>query len=146
MQRRTAPGGAANPNGILDEVSIYGGLELGGYDTNTPLADGGLTSDANEYLGDGAKNLSMVLSPVSGVRAGSYFYFGTDSKFRGLNVALQTPGAWTTTPGNLAWEYWNGTAWGNLEVTAGFADSTDQLTRNGTVSWTADPPGGRPTR
>ena len=139
------PGGAgANANGILDEVHIYGGLELSAYDTNTPLAHAGLTSDAGEYLADPAKNWSLGLTPVGSGRAGSYLYFGSDSPFRGLNVALTTPGVWSTTAGDLVWEFWNGTQWTTLESGYGFTDGTSDFTRNGTAYWTGDPFGWSP--
>ncbi len=129
----------ANANGILDEVHVYGGLDYNSYDTNSPFAHAGLTSDAGEYLADPAKNWALGLTPVGSGRAGSYLYFGSDSPFRGLNVALQTPGVWTTTPGDLVWEFWNGTQWATLESGYGFTDQTIDFTRNGTVYWTGDP-------
>jgi len=137
-------GVGAHANGLLDEVHIYGGLELSSYDTNTPLAHAGLTSDAREYLADTADNWPLALTPVAGDRGGSYFYFGADSTFRGLNVALQTPGVWATTPGDLVWEYWNGSQWATLESGFGFTDETSAFTRNGTIYWTSDPAGWAP--
>jgi hypothetical protein len=124
-----------NPNGILDEVHIYGGLELGSYDTNTPIAHAGLTSDSGEYLADPAKNWSLGLTPVDASRQGSYLYFGSDSPFLGLNMALQTPGVWSTTPGSLVWDYWDGTKWTSLQSGFNFTDTTNELTQSGTLYW-----------
>ena len=67
----------------------------------------------------------------------NYQYFGSDSKFHGLNVLLSTRGVGTGL--DLSWEYWNGAIWQNLEAVAGFADQTANFTAPGTVSWTADP-------
>ncbi len=129
----------ANANGVIDEAYIYGGLDYNSYDTNSPFAHAGLTSDAGEYLADPAKNWPLGLTPVGSGRAGSYLYFGVDTPFRGLNVALQTPGVWLTTAGDLVWEFWNGTQWTTLESGYGFTDGTSDFTRNGTVYWTGDP-------
>jgi Peptidase family C25/Concanavalin A-like lectin/glucanases superfamily/Domain of unknown function (DUF2341) len=129
----------ANANGVIDEAYIYRGLDYNAYDTNSPFAHAGLTSDAGEYLADPAKSWSLGLTPVGSGRAGSYLYFGSDSPFRGLNVALATPGVWSTTAGDLVWEFWNGTQWATLESGYGFTDTTVDFTRNGTVYWTGDP-------
>jgi hypothetical protein len=134
------PGGVgANANGLIDELHIYGGLDYNAYDTNSPFAHAGLTSDAGEYLADTTKNWTLGLTPVGAGRKGSYLYFGADSPFRGLNVALQTPGVWQTTPGDLVWEFWNGTQWATLESGYGFTDQTNDFTRNSTIYWTGDP-------
>ncbi|HEX9189234.1 MAG TPA: hypothetical protein VGB87_19305 [Vicinamibacteria bacterium] len=108
--------------------------------TSTRLARGGLVGDADEYLADGAaaRNLSLGFSSP-GVQ---HLYIGADAKFRGLNVALQQPG--TGSP-DLAWEYWDGTAWADLEAVPGFTDLTSSLTRDGSLFWTADPPAWAPT-
>jgi len=138
-------GGAANPNGILDEVHLYGGLELSSYDTGFPLAHGGLTSDGGEYLADTSKNIALNLTAVGSGRQGSYTYFGSDSPFRGLNVSLATKGVWATTPGDVVWEFWNGQQWATLESGFGFTDQTSDFTnRAGTIYWTGDPAGWAP--
>ncbi len=67
-----------------------------------------------------------------------YLYFGADSTFRGLNVSLSTPGAGAP---NLAWEYWDGSRWADLESGFGFTDRTNHLTRSGSIYWTGDPSG-----
>jgi hypothetical protein len=59
-----------------------------------------------------------------------------------LNVVLATAGAGTSP--NLQWQFWNGTAWANLESGFGFVDQTNNLTRTGTIYWTADPTGWSP--
>ena len=79
---------------------------------------------------------------VNGTRQGEYLYLASDSRFRGLNVVLATAGAGTA---NLQWQFWNGTAWADLEAVAGFTDTTNNLKRNGNISWTADPPSWSPS-
>jgi uncharacterized repeat protein (TIGR01451 family) len=105
--------------------------------TATQLARGGLVGDANEYLGDSAHNFTLGLASP-GVQ---YLYMGADSKFRGLNVALQTAG---TGAAALKWEYWSGSAWADLGGVGGFTDLTANLTRGGTVFWSTDPAGWTP--
>jgi len=134
-----APNGHAN--GVIDEPHIY---------TSSPdvalIAYGGLTSNVNEYLADPVafKNLALFSLGVDGSRRGQYFYVGSDSKFRGLNVSLATAGAGVAA-GDLEWEYWNGTGWAFLEAGFGFTDETNSFTRQrGTVYWTGDPFGWSP--
>ena len=135
-------GTTANANGLMDEIHVYGGLELNNYDTNSPFAHGGLVSHASESLADPARNWTLGLTAVDASRRGSYLYFGADSKFRGLNVRLATAGVWSTI-GDLAWEYWNSATgeWADLEAgcpgacTYGFVDETTHFTENGTVHW-----------
>ena len=67
---------------------------------------------------------------------GNDLFFGSDSKFRGLNVMLATAGSGTV---DLQWEYWNGVAWSDLETTTGFGDTTGSFTASGSLFWTADP-------
>jgi len=132
--RERIPGGLFSP-GVYDEVNLYA------LSSTTPmaLADGGLTSNANEYLFDGTRNFTLSFAGVDAARRGRYLYLGADSRFRGLNVALATPGQGVAA-GALEWEYWNGTAWANLEAVAGFTDMTNSFTRwSGVVYWTADP-------
>lgn len=129
-------GPSANANGVIDEPHIY----VGGTTNPSPLAHGGLVGHADEYLGDpsGPKNLPLSFFAVDSSRRGQYLYLGADSKFRGLNIYLATPGAWSA-PGDLVWEYWNGTGWADLETGFGFTDETNDLTRTGTTFWTSDP-------
>ena len=128
--------GGANPmDGVMDEYRLYSNIE-----EPTELAFGGLTGSASEFLADAATNATYDLTVVDGSRRGKYAYFGSDSPFRGLNVSLATLGVGTV---DLAWEYWNGTAWTSLEL-PGFTDGTNHLTRVGTIYWTSDPPGWTP--
>jgi len=102
--------------------------------TSTSRANGGLAG-ASEFLADGSggQNFTMDFSGTN------YQYFGSDSKFHGLNVLLATRGVGTGL--DLSWEYWNGAIWQNLEAVAGFTDQTANFTAPGTVSWNADPGG-----
>ncbi len=122
--------------GTYDELYSY----VGSSSTSPPtlLAAGGLTTNTSEYLASTSRNFTFDFGNVDGSRRGEYFYLGADSKFRGLNVDLATSGIGTV---NLQWQYWNGTAWGNLEGVAGFTDETNNLTRRGTIFWTTDPGG-----
>jgi uncharacterized repeat protein (TIGR01451 family) len=106
--------------------------------TFTPLARGGLVGDPSEYLADATHNLQLGFFSA-GVQ---YLYLGADAKFRGLNVALQTAG---TGPADLKWEYWDGSAWADLEATSGFTDLTGNLNRDGAIFWRTDPAGWSPT-
>ncbi len=122
-------------NGAIDEFHVYGGSAT----TPTQLANGGLTSSSSEYLADTSSNFPLSFALVDGTRRGEYLYFGSDSKFRGLNVALSTAGSGASP--DLQWQYWNGSAWADLEIGFGFTDETVSLTQDGTVYWTGDPAG-----
>ena len=99
--------------------------------TCTELANGGLTSDSNEYLADPSRNSTLTFTGTNKL------YLGSDAKFRGVNVALSTKG---TGSADLLWEYWNGSTWVNLETAGvGFTDQTTSLTKDGTLYWTSDP-------
>jgi Peptidase family C25 len=125
---QTTTGGSP---GIYDEVRVYGGSST----TPSDLARGGLLTSPSEYLGSQTNNASFPFTAVNGTRQGEYLYFGSDSKFRGLNVSLATKGVGAV---DLQWEFWNGAAWTSLEG-GGFTDETNQLTKDGTVFWTGDP-------
>jgi outer membrane protein assembly factor BamB len=125
--------GTVATNGILDEVHVYGASS-----STADLAHGGLASHASEFLGTASRDIDLALAPVDSFARGPYAYFGADSRFQGLNVALATPGAGAP---RLAWEYWNGTRWTDLESGTGFTDETTDLTRDGAIYWTSDPPG-----
>jgi hypothetical protein len=123
-----------NGGGIIDEFTVYNQRDP------TELAFGGLGSSPREHLASGSRNRVLPFAAVDPSRRGEYLFLGSDSKFRGLNVALQTKGVGAAP--NLQWEYWNGSAWANLEAVAGFTDELNSLTEvDGTIYWTADPPG-----
>jgi hypothetical protein len=98
----------------------------------TSLANGGLVGSADEYLADPAagKNYDLAFSDGD-----DYVYLGADAKFRGINVSLATVGTGTA---DLAWQYWNGAIWANLEAVTGFTDQTSNLTTHGTIYWGDD--------
>ena len=131
---RRSPGGGSP--GIYDEVRVYGGAGA----TPSPLAHGGLTASADEFLADTAKDFTFTFVAVNGTGQGEYLYLGADSSFRGLNVALDTLGSGTV---DLQWDYWNGTSWSDLELVGGFTDETNDLTKHGTIYW-QDPGGWSP--
>jgi hypothetical protein len=123
--------------GVYDEVYSFGGSST----TPTPLANGGLATPGREYLGDPAQNYQLTfVTRQAGTFRGPRFFVGSDSKFLGLNIALAIQGA--SPDANLRIHYWNGTAWTILSDTdsafwaAGFADTTNSLRKNGTMSWT----------
>ncbi len=132
--------GAADAAGLYDEVYSFGGSSA----TPAALARGGLTTDASEYLADGGRNFTLSFAGVDATRRGEYLYVGSDAKFHGLNVALATNGASAMAPGTMLWEYWNGTGWADLELVAGFGDTTNDFRKPGNVYWTADPGGWSP--
>ena len=121
-----------NADGNLDEFTVYSQTEP------TRLAYAGLTSNASEYLASGTNNFTMPFAVVDASGRGQYLFVGSDARFRGLNVALAINGAGNV---DLAWEYWNGTVWTNLESVAGFTDETNHFAQDGTLYWTADPAG-----
>jgi len=123
--------------GLIDEFRIYSDPSL-----PAAIAHAGLTADAREYLYDYAKSFPLAFSAVDPQGRGEYAYFGSDSKFHGLNVGLSTAGAGTGL--DLAWQFWNGTGWADLEAGLGFTDTTSQLTKSGNVYWTGIPPGWTP--
>ena len=105
------------------------------------MARGGLASNSFEYLADASSNYQLNFFSVDANQRGQYWFVGLDSKFRGINVALATRGVGSS---DLVWEYWNGTAWTDLEVGFGFTDETNHLTADGTIYWTGDPFGWSP--
>jgi hypothetical protein len=128
-------GNPAFSRGTYDEVHVYR--------LATTMAYGGLGGVGyTEYAADPATNLLLNLTPVNATtRQGRYLYLGTDSKFRGINAIFQAPG---TGGADLVWEYWDGSDWASLEAVSGFTDQTQSFKRNGTIYWTADPPGWAP--
>jgi hypothetical protein len=137
----SCPGGGAgrNADGMFDEPHIYR-FNMGDPAT---IAYGGLESNSLEKLASGSANVTLLSGVVDAARRGEYLYFGSDSKFRGLNVALAMVGSGVSP--NLQWQYWNGAAWADLEVGFGFTDETGNLTQpDGTIYWTGDPFGWSP--
>ena len=130
--------GSNHASGVLDEFHMYTAESL-----PTPLAHGGLTSNGEEYLADGTRNADLLELPIDAQKRGQYLCFGSDSKMRGLNVALTTAGTGVAA-GDVDWEYWNGSSWADLETGFGFTDQTQSFTKNGTVYWTSDPTGWAP--
>ena len=130
--------GAVSASGLIDEFHMYSGPAAPS--TPMPLAAGGLTSSASEYLADPSKNFTLAFTAVNATGQGRYLYLGADSQFRGMNVVLSTAGSGVAA-GAMLWEYWNGTtgAWADLKAVGGFTDQTNSFSRNGTVFWTSDP-------
>jgi hypothetical protein len=140
----TDSSGAGHAAGVLDEFRVYTAESL-----PTALAHGGMTSSADEFLADATDNADLVELPVDADERGQYLYFGSDSKFRGLNVMLNVAGAGVASDA-IDWQYWDGASWADLEAgcpgacSFGFVDQTASFTRNGTVYWTSDPTGWAP--
>ena len=86
---RKSPGGGSP--GIYDEVLVYGGAGS----TPSPLAHGGLTASADEFLADTAKNFTFTFAEVNGTGQGEYLHLGADAKFRGINARLAVAGSGT---------------------------------------------------
>ena len=107
------------------------------------LAHGGLTASPLEFLASSSNNATLSLSVVGGTRQGEYLFLGTDSLFHGLNVVARhrRDGNGRTSQ----WQFWDGTAWADLEAVTGFTDTTNNLKRNGNISWTSDPAGWSPS-
>ena len=132
---RRSPGGGSP--GIYDEVLVYGGAGA----TPSPLAHGGLTASADEFLADTAKNFTFTFAEVNGDEQGEYLHLGADAKFRGINARLAVAGSGTPDTA-LKWEYWNGAGWAELTSgCCGFVDGTRSFQQDGTLYWTSDPPG-----
>ena len=124
-----------NADGIIDEPAIYFGPS-----EPVSIAHAGLVGAADEYLADSAFNYPLNLARVDGSRRGRYLYFGSDSKFHGLNVSLAAAGGGVA-DNDLAWQYWRAASGG--WVTMAPTDGTKSLKQTGTVSWT-DPIGWTP--
>ena len=123
--------------GVVDEFHMYSGAG-----TATPLARRRSRERRERVPRRPGQELLPRLRGDRRVPRGQYLYLGADSQFRGLNVALATPGAGVAA-GDLDWQYWNGTAWTNLESVGGFTDLTKSFTRTGNIFW-QDPPGWSP--
>jgi hypothetical protein len=146
LGNRAVSPGFWDANGLIDEFTVYSADT-----TPRALANGGLNG-ATEYLADTApaRNFPLAFSGVNASRQGQYLYLGSDAKLHGYNVGLATAGASAMALGTLRWEYWNGSAWGDLEAGCpgacayGFGDTTNDLRKSGNVFWTTDPAGWSP--
>jgi hypothetical protein len=128
-------GDATFAPGIYDEIYAYDGASDG------LIAYAGLTANANEYLADPTRNAPLPFTAIdsTSTNRGSYLYFGADSKFRGLNIALATAGAGVAA-GDIDWQAWDGSAWANIESLGGFGDTTNSFTKSGNLFWQSGPP------
>ncbi len=101
----------------------------------TQIANGGNVGP-NEYLADRSSGKNFILSFTTA--GSSCLYLGSDSKFRGVNVALATAGVPSGT--DLQWDYWNGlsSSWTSLE-TGPFNDPTYNFQWEGPIYWPNDP-------
>ena len=132
---RQTNGFTNNAMGRIDEFRIYDTA-----DAPTELAHGGLLADSREHLANPALDYTFTFAQEDANHRGEYLYLGADSKFRGLNVSLATPGIGAGL--DLEWQYWDGTTWQDLEATPGFTDQTNHLTAPaGTIFWASDPTG-----
>jgi hypothetical protein len=128
---------ARNCDCIIDEFRLYGG--------NGPvtLAAAGQAGNNAEFLSRADNNQTFSFVAIDGSNRGEYLTLGSDTQVSGFNIDLATNGVVGSSP-NLDWEYWNGTAWTSLETVTGFSDGTAQLTQDGSIYWTATPPGWSP--
>jgi len=135
---RQVGGFVNNAQGRIDEFRIYDTA-----DNPTELAHGGLAADLREHLSSSARNYTFTFAQEDASHRGEYLYLGADAKFRGLNVSLENAGIGTGL--DLAWQYWDGSSWLDLETTPGFTDQTSHFTKAaGTIFWTSDPTGWAP--
>ena len=101
-----APGSTGHADGAIDEFYIYAGPGAGVRgETQTPSVTPGLTGVrdssgwAIDALADSSTDLSLNLTPAdANYRRGYYLTFGSDSKFRGLNISLAQAGAGNCRP------------------------------------------------
>jgi hypothetical protein len=121
-------GSARNPNGVFDEIVVYGGA------IPTPIAAGGDTGNSNEYLAKTSRNQTLSFVDDDASNRGEYLYLGSDSQFQGLNVDLATDGVGSSE--DFQWEYWNGTGWSSLTVTDLNSGAFEWKT-DGSFYWTA---------
>jgi len=127
-----------NIAGIIDEFRVY--TPASG--ATDDLAQGGVTTDASEYLFSEAQDYILDFEADDANNRGEYLFIGSDSMVSGFNFDLATAGV--SSSADLYWEYWNGSAWASLEAITGFTDGTSHLTQDGAVYWTANPTNWRP--
>jgi len=133
-------GGTEQVMGVIDEFKVYSPLS-GAIDD---LAQGGDTSDSDEYLFDEDNDYTLDFDTVDAQGRGEYMFLGSDSMFSGINVDLETNGSTDSGSLNLDWEYWDGDSWADLESITGFADTTNHFTTDGHVHWDENPTNWRP--
>lgn len=113
--------GAATSEAItaFDEVKMYNGDSASGYtDHNTEAAT------------EGGTEFELMDS------ANDYLYIGHSTTFFGFKIEFETQGRGY----DLAFEYWNGSAWTDLEASAlTVDDQSNNFTSDGRISW--DDPG-----
>ncbi len=87
-------------NGIIDEFMVFGGA------SNEPddLAQGGDTGDSDEYLFDNSNDYTLDFDAIDSDNRGEYFYIGSDLRFEGLNIDLDTNGSGSSP--DINWQYW----------------------------------------
>ena len=128
--------GCCNADGIMDEFRIYSSPS-----TPQEIAHGGLPGDSREKLANPSPsaNVPLALQPVDAFSRGAYLFFGFDSKPRGLNVSLATPGAGVADD-QVKWFFWDGAAWQSISPN----DETSSFKQSGTIWWSPDWPGWAP--
>jgi len=83
------------------------------------------TSEANAPAGD------LFYAFATSVGIGDILYFGSEYKFTGVVLNLNTVGV----GGVVVWEYYNGSAWTTISVTE-VGSGADDLNASGIVYWT----------
>ena len=78
----------------------------------------------DETTDAGSAGGADVLPFPASEAVGDYFAVGCAKVFSQLSIDIATSGV----GGVGLWEYWNGTAWTDLEATTGFTDNTSDLT------------------
>jgi hypothetical protein len=100
----------------------------------TQLAVGGNSAETQEYLNDTSNDYTFNFD------TGDYAYFGSDSKFTGMNLTWATPGSGSAP--NVTWEYCSANSdtatacdtWTSLSVTDTDSGAND-FTANGHFGW-----------
>jgi cellulose synthase/poly-beta-1,6-N-acetylglucosamine synthase-like glycosyltransferase/mannose-6-phosphate isomerase-like protein (cupin superfamily) len=104
-------------NCIIDEFRIYDLNGSGDQAALDKLAEGGDTTDADEYLADESNDYTFDFNADDASNRGEYIWLGSDSRFAGVNVSLATIGLDDSTQDfDFDWQYWNNTSWQALTV------------------------------
>lgn len=94
------------------------------------------TVDAND-----TGNADWTIFPDPGSATNDYVAIGYSQKFR--KVIFDNLNGTAGTVGVVLWEFWNGSAWADLEAVAGFTDGTSDFKAAAadgqTLSWTGTP-------